>query len=42
MIKGGWMSRASSIIVPGGKMDFTMQLIFTPMIELLVNQSRRA
>ena len=42
MINGSWMSRANSIVVPGGKMDLAMQLIFTPMIERLVMQSRRA
>ena len=41
MINGSWMSRANSIVVPGGKMDLAMQLIFTPMIERLVMQSRR-
>lgn len=42
MIQGSWMSRANSIVIPGGKMDLAMQLIFTPMIERLVMQSRRA
>ncbi|MHC0052626.1 phosphoribulokinase [Actibacterium sp. D379-3] len=42
MIHDSWMSRANSIVIPGGKMDLAMQLIFTPMIERLVNDSRRA
>jgi phosphoribulokinase len=42
MISGSWMSRANSIVIPGGKMDIAMQLIFTPMIERLVSQSKRA
>ena len=42
MIKNSWMSRANSIVVPGGKLDLAMQLIFTPMIERLVRDSRRA
>ncbi|TYB77608.1 phosphoribulokinase [Maritimibacter fusiformis] len=42
MIEGSWMSRANSIVIPGGKMDLAMQLIFTPMIERLVSQSKRA
>ena len=32
MIHGSFMSRANSIVIPGGKLDIAMQLIFTPMI----------
>ncbi|HHB80435.1 MAG TPA: phosphoribulokinase, partial [Aliiroseovarius sp.] len=42
MIEGSWMSRANSIVIPGGKMDLAMQLVFTPMIERLVRESKRA
>jgi len=42
MIEGRWMSRANSIVVPGGKVDLAMQLIFTPMIDRLVRDSKRA
>ena len=42
MIEGSWMSRANSIVIPGGKMDLAMQLVFTPMIERLVRDSKRA
>lgn len=42
MIHGSWMSRANSIVIPGGKMELAMQLIFTPMVERLVSESRRA
>lgn len=42
MIHDSWMSRANSIVIPGGKMDLAMQLIFTPMVHRLVAQSRRA
>jgi phosphoribulokinase len=42
MIQGSWMSRANSIVIPGGKMDLAMQLIFTPMIHRLVHESKRA
>ncbi|MDX1781735.1 MAG: phosphoribulokinase [Thalassovita sp.] len=42
MIQGSWMSRANSIVIPGGKMDLAMQLIFTPMVERLVRESKRA
>ena len=36
MIHDSFMSRANSIVIPGGKMDLAMQLIFTPMIDRLV------
>ncbi|TCP42950.1 phosphoribulokinase [Rhodovulum marinum] len=42
MIQGSWMSRANSIVIPGGKLDLAMQLILTPMIERLVSESKRA
>jgi phosphoribulokinase len=42
MIHDSWMTRANSIVIPGGKMDLAMQLIFTPMILRLVNESKRA
>jgi len=42
MIYGSWMSRANSIVIPGGKLDLAMQLIFTPMVDRLVHESKRA
>ena len=42
MIEGSWMSRANSIVIPGGKLDIAMQLILTPMILNLVDKKRRA
>ncbi len=42
MVQGSWMSRANSIVIPGGKMDLAMQLIFTPMVHRLVQESRKA
>ena len=42
MIHDSFMSRANSIVVPGGKMELAMQLIFTPMIERLVSEAKRA
>ena len=42
MIQGSWMTRANSIVIPGGKMDLAMQLIFTPMVHRLVSESKRA
>ncbi len=42
MIERSWMSRANSIVIPGGKMDLAMQLIFTPMVHRLISESKRA
>ncbi|RBP14060.1 phosphoribulokinase [Roseiarcus fermentans] len=42
MINDSFMSRANSIVIPGGKMDIAMQLILTPMILQLVERRRRA
>jgi phosphoribulokinase len=42
MLHDSWMSRANSIVIPGGKLDLAMQLILTPMIERLVDRARRA
>ncbi len=43
MIDGSFMSRANSIVIPGGKhADLAMQLILTPMILQLMERSRRA
>lgn len=38
MIEGSSMSRANTIVCPGGKMDLAMQLIFTPMIWRLMER----
>ena len=42
MIHDSWMTRANSLVIPGGKMDLAMQLIFTPMILRLVQESKRS
>ncbi|MEI2386995.1 phosphoribulokinase [Breoghania sp. JC706] len=42
MIPDSFMSRANSIVIPGGKLDLAMQLILTPMILQIVERSRRA
>ena len=42
MIKDSFMSRPNIIVVPGGKMELAMQLIFTPMILQLVDRKKRA
>ncbi len=41
MIRDSFMSRANSIVVPGGKLDLAMQLILTPMILQLMERKRR-
>jgi phosphoribulokinase len=41
MIPDSFMSRANTIVVPGGRMDLAMQLILTPMI-LRLMEIRRA
>ena len=42
MLHDSFMSRANTIVCPGGKMDLAMQLIFTPMIWRLMERRRRA
>jgi phosphoribulokinase len=42
MISGSLMSRANTIVVPGGKMELAMQLIFTPFIWRMVERKRHA
>jgi phosphoribulokinase len=42
MIHDSFMSRANIIVVPGGKMELAMQLIFTPLILRLMENKRRA
>jgi phosphoribulokinase len=42
MIHGSFMSRANSIVIPGGKLDLAMQLILTPLILQLIERRRRA
>ena len=40
MLHDSFMSRPNTIVVPGGKMDLAMQLIFTPMIWRLMERRR--
>jgi phosphoribulokinase len=42
MIHNSFMSRANSIVIPGGKLDLAMQLILTPLILKLVERRGRA
>lgn len=41
MIQSSFMSRANSIVIPGGKLDLAMQLILTPIILDLVKRKHR-
>ena len=42
MIHDSWMSRANTIVVPGGKMELAMQMILTPFIWRLMERRKRA
>ncbi len=41
MLHDSWMTRANTIVCPGGKMELAMQLIFTPMVMRLVERRRK-
>jgi phosphoribulokinase len=41
MLHDSWMTRANTIVCPGGKMELAMQLIFTPLIMRLVERRRK-
>jgi len=40
MIHDSYMSRPNTIVIPGGKMGFAMELILAPMIERMVEQKK--
>lgn len=42
MLNESFMSRANTIVCPGGKMPLAMQLIFIPMIWRLMERRRKA
>jgi phosphoribulokinase len=42
MMHDSFMSRANSLVIPGGKLDLAMQLILTPMIHRLIERQRSA
>ncbi len=42
MIDGAFMSRLNTIVVPGGKMGFAMELILTPLIKQLMSSGKIA
>jgi phosphoribulokinase len=42
MVHDSFMTRPNIIVVPGGKMELAMQLIFTPLILRLIENKKRA
>jgi len=42
MIQGSFMSRPNTIVVPGGKMGFAMEIILTPIIYKLLENKKKA
>jgi phosphoribulokinase len=42
MIEGSFMSRVSTLVVPGGKMGLAMELILTPLIRDLIERKTQA
>ncbi len=42
MISDSFMSRPNSIVVPGGKMGFAMELVLNPIIHELIEKKRKA
>jgi len=42
MIDNSFMSRANTVVVPGGKMELAMQLIFTPFVWRMLERRKRA
>jgi len=42
MLHDSFMTRANTLVCPGGKMDLAMQLIFTPMVWRMMEQRRQS
>jgi len=42
MINGSFMSRPNTIVVPGGKMGFAMEVILTPLIHDMMQNKKKA
>ena len=40
MVKGSFMSRHNSIVIPGGRMGLAMEIVFRPIVEKMVEESR--
>jgi len=41
MINGSFMSRPNTIVIPGGKMGFAMEIILTPLIHELIANAKK-
>jgi phosphoribulokinase len=42
MIPDSFMSRRNTIVVPGGKMGFAMELILNPLIHQMIESKKKA
>jgi len=42
MLKDSFMSRRNTLVVPGGKMGFAMELVLNPVIHRLIEQKKSA
>jgi len=42
MIDGSFMSRPNTLVVPGGKMGFAMEIILTPIIHDMLEKSKKS
>ncbi|MDH3371599.1 MAG: phosphoribulokinase, partial [Gammaproteobacteria bacterium] len=42
MIHDSFMSRPNTIVVPGGKMGFAMEIILTPLIHDLLEKKKKS
>jgi len=42
MLEGSFMSRRNSIVVPGGKMGFAMEIVLAPIIEDMLEAKKKA
>ena len=40
MLRGSFMSRRNTIVLPGGKMGIAMEIILAPIIDQLMNRGR--
>ncbi len=40
MLKNSFMSRRNTIVIPGGKMSMAMEIIFAPIIQKMINESK--
>jgi phosphoribulokinase len=40
-LKGSFMSRRNTIVVPGGKLELAMEILLTPIVEGIMSQGRR-